>query len=80
MDHYCIMEKFLKNREKIKTWRTIYPKNQEKFKNSKPSVQSYKGECTQQKEGNHYSVIKGLLYRSGDTACFFRVRVLLFTK
>ena len=42
----------------------------------------YKKSVTQQEEGNHYSVIKGVLYRSGDATCFliFRVRVLLFTK
>ena len=36
----------------------------------------------QKEEGNHYSVIQGVLYRSGDATCFFfifRVRVLLFT-
>ena len=43
---------------------------------------SYKESVPQQKERNHYSVIKGVLYCSGDPACFFifRVRVLLFTK
>ena len=25
----------------------------------------------QLKEGNHYNVIKGVLYRSGNTTCFF---------
>ena len=43
---------------------------------------SYKKSVPQQKEGNHYSAVKGVLYRSGDATCFFifRVRVLLFTK
>ena len=49
MDHYCIMEKILKNREKIKTWRTIHLKTHENFKNSKPRSSftgPYKRECT----------------------------------
>ena len=25
----------------------------------------------QKEEGNHYSVIQGVLYRSGDATCFF---------
>ena len=25
----------------------------------------------QQEEGKHYSVIKGVMYRSGDATCFF---------
>ena len=43
---------------------------------------SYKKSVPQQGEENHYSVIKGVLYRSGDATCFFifRLRVLLFTK
>ena len=39
-----------------------------------------KENAPQQEQGNHYSVIKGVLCRSGDTTCFFRVRVFLFTK
>ena len=42
IDHYCIMEKFKKksgaNENKL---RTIYPKNYENFKNSKPRGQFY---------------------------------------
>ena len=37
----------------------------------------------QQEEGNHYSVIKGGLYRSADALVFyfiFRARVFLFIK
>ena len=43
---------------------------------------SYKKSVPQQEERNHYIVIKGTLYRSGNASCFFilRVRVLLFTK
>ena len=43
---------------------------------------SYQKSVPQQEERNHYSVIKGVLYRSGDATCFFifRVRVLLFAK
>ena len=26
----------------------------------------------QQEVGNHYSVVKGVLYRSGNTTCFFK--------
>ena len=32
---------------------------------------SYKKSVPQQEEGNHYSIIKGVLYRSGDATCFF---------
>ena len=45
---------------------------------------SYKKSVPQQEEGNHYIVIKGVLYRSGDATCFlvflFSERVLLFSK
>ena len=39
IDHYCVMEnlkKLGKNKNKL---RTVYPKNYEKFKDSKPRVQ-----------------------------------------
>ena len=38
IDHYCIMEKFLKMGESKNNLRTIYSKNHENFKNSKPRV------------------------------------------
>ena len=43
---------------------------------------SYKKSASQQEQGNHYSAVKGELYRSGDPDYFFifRVRVLLFIK
>ena len=42
IDHYSIMDNFKKNQEKNKNrLRTIYPKTQENFKNSKPWVQFY---------------------------------------
>ena len=60
MDHYYIMENFLKNREKIKTQRAIYHKNQENFKNSKPRVQFY---WSFQGEGPFvYQVIKKTMF------------------
>ena len=39
---------------------------------------SYKKHVPQQEEGNHYSVIKGVLYRSGDASCFFIFRESYF--
>ena len=76
------LKKSGKNKKKL---RTISPKNHENFKNSKSRVVLLvliKKSVPQQEEGNHYSLIKGVLYRSDDTNCFFifRVRVLLFTK
>ena len=41
IDHYCIMRNLKKNREKIKTLRTICPKNKKNCKNCKPRVQFY---------------------------------------
>ena len=61
-----------KNKNKL---RTLYTKTHENFKNSKPRVQFYwllqKNSIPQQEEGNYYSVIRGVLYRSGDATCFF---------
>ena len=76
------LKKSGKNKNKL---RTISPKNHENFKNSKSRVVLLlfiKKSVPQQEEGNHYSLIKGVLYCSGDTNCFFifTVRVLLFTK
>ena len=58
--------------------RIISPKNHENFKDSKPRVVLLvliKKSVLQQEE-NHYSVIKGVLYRSDDATCFF----LLFSE
>ena len=71
-----------KNKNKL---RTTSPKNHESFKNSKPRVVLLvliKKSVPQQVEGNHYSVIKKVLYRSREATCFFifTVRVLSFTK
>ena len=43
---------------------------------------SYKKSLPQQEVGNHYSIIKEILYRSGDATCvfIFRVRFFLFKK
>ena len=64
-----------KNQEKNKNkLRIISPKNHENFKDSKPRVVLLvliKKSVLQQEEGNHYSVIKGVLYRSDDATCFF---------
>ena len=47
MDHHCIMEKSLKNREKIKTERATYPKNQKNLANLGSNFTGpYKRECT----------------------------------
>ena len=62
----------MENQNKNKL-RTISPKNHENFKNSKPRVALLvliKKSVPQQEEGNHYSVIQGVLYRSGDATCF----------
>ena len=80
MHHYCIME-IKKNQEKNKDkLRIISPKNHENFKDSKPRVillVLIKKSVPQQEEGNHYSVIKGVLYRSDDATCLF---LLLFSE
>ena len=41
INHYCIIENKKKLGENKKKLRTIYPKNHENFKNSKPKVQFY---------------------------------------
>ena len=47
--HYCIMENLKKSGKNKNKLRTIYPKNHENFKNSKPRIQFYwflkKGVC-----------------------------------
>ena len=51
----------------------IPPKNYENFKNSKPSVVLLvliKKNVPRQEEGNHYNLIKRVLYRSDDATCF----------
>ena len=60
-----------KNKNKL---RAISPKNHENFENSKPRVVLVvliKKSVPRGEEGNHNSVIQGLLYRSGDATCFF---------
>ena len=63
----------LKKTGKNNKLRTISPKNHENFKNSKPRVVLVVFiKCVpQQEEGNHYSVIQGVLYRSGDASFFY---------
>ena len=39
IDHYCIIENLKKSGKNKNKLRTIYPKNHEIFKNSKPRVQ-----------------------------------------
>ena len=69
-----------KKSRKKQEQRIISPKNRENFKDSKPRVVLLvliKKSVLQQQEGNHYSVIKGVLYRSDDATCFF---LLLFSE
>ena len=57
-----------------KTIRTICPKNQENLRIANLGSNftgTYKKSVPQQEEGNHYSVIKEVLYQSGDATCFF---------
>ena len=68
MDHYCIMEKFFKNWEKIKTWRAIYPENPENFKSSKPRVQ-FSGPC--KRECTSTGRWKPLQCNQGSTLSFW---------
>ena len=81
MHHYCIME-IKKNQEKNKNkLRIISPKNHENFKDSKPRVVLLvliKKSVPQHEEGNHYSVIKRVLYRLDDATCF--LFLLLFSE
>ena len=62
------MKNFYKNREKVKTLRTIYPKNQENLKNSKTRAHftgSYIKECTSTE------IRKPLLCNQGSTLSFW---------
>ena len=62
------MKIFYKNREKVKTLRTIYPKNQENLKNSKTRAHftgSYIKECTSTE------IRKPLLCNQGSTLSFW---------
>ena len=56
----------------------LRPKNHENFKTARLGSNftgSYeKKSVPQQEDGNHYSVIKGVLYRSGDAPCFYIFR------
>ena len=63
-----VLWKIFKNQEKIKTWRTIYPKNQENFKKANLRSNftgSYKRECTS--TGRR----KPLQYNQGSTLSFW---------
>ena len=69
------MEKLKKKKKSGKNnkLRTISPKTHENFKNSKPRVVLLvliKKSVPRQEEGNHYNVIKRVLYRSDDATCF----------
>ena len=75
-----VLWKLKKKSGKKQEQRIISPKNHENFKDSKPRVVLLvliKKSVLQQEEGNHYSVIKGVLYRSDDATCFF---LLLFSE
>ena len=78
------MENLKKNREKIRTNEEQYSlKIMKMFRTASLGSNvtgSYKKKSVpQQEEGKQYNVIKEILYRSGDTTCFFifRVKVLL---
>ena len=77
------MEKFLKNREKLRANKEKYTLKIMKVLRAAILGPSFTGSyekksVLQQEEGNHYAAIKEALYRFGDATCFFifRVRVL----